>query len=424
MTDGDRTDGAEIVIIGGGILGCSIAWHLGLAGITDVLVLERNELASGATARAAGLVSHGSADAAMLRLVSRTRAAIGELEQFLDEPLDFRGVGAIQAAFTSEREQELLRVEATMAAEGVEVDLLGPGDARVMRPWLEFGAARRIIHVPRDGHIDGARLAAAYGRAARRMGARIRRGTAVRGLVSKDGVVSGVVTDSGTIRSSVVVDAAGAWSAEVARWLGWGFPAAPTRSHYWITRPDGSGGQHQPNVHLPDMRAYFRSETGGLVVGFQEPRTRTYDPMALPADMADAPLDEGDADTDLLLDHAAGIRGIAPAIDGWEFAHHVTGLSMYTPDGKFVLGKVAGTEGFVVCGGCCGAGIAASGGLGEATADIVLDKGGEWRQFDPNRFGTVDPASDEFRARCAAARAGKSRGRSGETRSDKDRLAG
>src|SRR5690606_31119120 len=111
---------------------------------------------------------------------------------------------------------------------------------------------------------------------------------------------------------------------------------------------------------------------------------------------------------------------IAPAIDGWKFAHHVTGLSMYTPDGKFVLGPVAGAEGFVVCGGCCGSGIAASGGLGQAAAEIVLDRAdSRWRKFDPNRFGLVDPASGEFRARCAAARADKSR-----LRSDQVGLAG
>src|SRR5690606_18319963 len=129
-----------------------------------------------------------------------------------------------------------------------------------------------------------------------RLGVRIRRGITATGLVRTGQQVTGVETDQGTIRAGWIVDAAGVWGANVASWLGWSVAAAPTRSQYWITAPDGSGAPWQPNVHLPDVRTYVRAEVGGLVIGMQEPRSPTYDPMQLPASMSDVPLSDEEQD--------------------------------------------------------------------------------------------------------------------------------
>lgn len=410
-------DQAAIVVIGGGVLGCSIAYHLAKAGLKDVLVLERSQLSSGATARAAGLVCHTRSDSSTALMVSRTRAAIAEIEQILDEPLDFHQVGSIRAVFSETRAQELAAMEKCLNASGIHYDVIDAPAARGLCPWLELGTAHRIVYVDVDGYIDGARLGNAYGAAARSLGARIRRGIAVTGLTTSNGRVIGVATDQGTIRADWVVDAAGVWGAEVASWLGWGFPAAPTRSHYWITAPDGSGAPGQPNVHLPDMRTYLRSEVGGILIGMQEPNSRTYHPMRLTADMGDMPLIEEERDLDMLVEQAAAIRNIIPAIDRWGFAHHIAGLSNYTPDGKFVIGAVPGVERFLLAGGCCGAGVAASGGFGQVVADLITGSPLtiDIRQYRPDRFGIVDPASEAFRDRCAAARSGKSRGHADAT---------
>jgi 4-methylaminobutanoate oxidase (formaldehyde-forming) len=266
--------------------------------------------------------------------------------------------------------------------------------------------------VPVDGYIDGARLGVAYARAARGMGARIERGVAMRGGLCDGERVTGVVTDRGTIHAGCVVDAAGAWSVQVAASLGWGFPATPTRSHYWITAPDGAGDPAMPNVQLPDMRAYLRSEVGGMLVGLQEPRSSTFDPMSLDTDMGAMRLTDEERDIDLLLEQAGQLREVVPDVDRWGFAHHVAGLSMYTPDGKFVVGAVPGLQGFFVAGGCCGSGVAASGGFGQVIADLVQGHVPETdiSIYRPERFGVVDAASQAFRDRCAAARSGKSRG--------------
>ena len=202
----------------------------------------------------------------------------------------------------------------------------------------------------------------------------------------------------------------------LAKTLGIGFAGAPTRSHYWITAPDGSGDPSQPNIQLPDMRAYLRSEVGGVLLGMQEPQTRTYDPMTLENDMADMVLEEEEHDLELLYEQTRSLCDVIPKVDEWGFAHHIVGLSMYTPDGKFVIGRPVDSSGLVVAGGCCGSGLAASGGFGQIVADIVSDQPGniDASIYDPNRFGPVDPTTDEFRKRCAAARSGKSRGNMSE----------
>lgn len=413
--DQDRTivDAAEVVIIGGGVIGCSIAYHLCRSGMTDVLVLERNELSSGATARAAGLMSRARSDQSTIRMITRTRQAILELEDLLGTTVDFRQVGGLRAVHTEAREQEMLTMERCLGAEGLEVGVLATAEAHRLCPWINLDGARRIIHVPGDGHIDGARLGLAYAGAARKLGARILRGVAAKGMIVEAGRVQAVATDRGQVRCRVVIDAAGAWATEVAHWLGWGFPASPTRSHYWITRPGIGESPDQPIVQLSDLRAYFRYGLGGMLVGMQEPSSWTYHALELGTEMDTVRLHDEERDTDLLIEQAGHLRAVVPGIDTWQFAHHIAGLTTYTPDGKFVLGNIPGIEGFLVAGGCCGSGLAASGGFGEAITGLVLDKPTDidLSLFRPDRFGTVTPWTTEFRDLCSAARAGKSRGR-------------
>jgi sarcosine oxidase, subunit beta len=406
-------DSAQVVVIGGGIIGCSVAYHLACSGLRDVLVIERNDIATAATARSAGLLSHARSDRNVIRMINRTRAAIPELEDELGESIDFRKVGAIRAVLTEDRERELRAMETCLAAEGISIEDIGPAQAREMCPWLDVASARRTVFVPVDGYLDAARLAMAYARAARGRGVRIWRGVEVTGLVRDGTRIVGVNTSSGAVRAAEVVDAAGAWSVEVARWAGKSVGAAPTRSHYWITAPNGAGAPGRPNVMLPDLRAHIRSEVGGLLIGIQEPKSKTLPPLGLPRDMSTVSLVDESADIDLLLEQAAPLRQVAPEMDGWGFAHHIAGLSMYTPDGKFIIGRFDGLTGFLVASGCCGSGAAASGGIGVLVADLILDRSPEVDTaiFDPNRFGPIDPTTEEFRARCAAARAAKSRGR-------------
>lgn len=408
-------DEAEVVIVGGGIIGCSIAYHLCRLGIADVLVLERNELSGQATARAAGLVLHASSDRNTVRMVSRTRAAMAELEENFGEDPGFRQVGSLSALVSEERLRDTLAVEALLAQEGLPVEPLDTREAQKVCPWLDLTDAVRITRLGADGYVDGARLGMSYAHASRQLGARIRRGVAVDGFIRDGSRVAGVATRDGAVRSGKVVCAAGAWSIKLLHGLGWGMPAAPVRSHYWITVPDGTGAPERPNVLLPDLRTYFRPEVGGMVLGFQEPRSQIYDPYGLPETMEAAMHYDEAADVDLLVEHAALLRPLIPSLDTWRFSHHIVGLSMYTPDGKLLLGPVPAVEDLIVAGGCCGSGIAMSGGIGFALAELIAGRSPtiDLAIFDPTRFGDVNPAATSFRERCAAARAGKSHGRNG-----------
>ncbi|TWG49550.1 FAD-binding oxidoreductase [Aminobacter sp. J44] len=405
-------DQADVIVIGGGVIGASVAYHLTKSGISDVLVLERNELASGASARSAGCFTHSRSDVSTIRMINRTREAIAELEEILGEPFGFRQHGSVRAVFSEPRLQEMVAMEAVMQRAGLGVREIDIHEASELVPWLKLDNAVRTIFVPEDGYADGALLATSYLRAARLSGARVRRGVNVTGLIAEDGQIVGVETEEGPIQSRWVVSAPGVWGISVAGSINFGFPGAPTRSHYWITKPDGTGRPGQPNVQLPDVRAYFRSEVGGLLVGLQEPQSRTYDPLQLEEDMGHMNLFDDAYDLDLLVEQASALEPIIPDVVKWGFAHHIAGLSMYTPDGKFVVGRPDGTSGLIVAGGCCGSGLAASGGFGQVVADMISGRSPsiDTSLYDPNRFGKVEPASQEFRDRCAAARSSKSRG--------------
>jgi len=405
-------DRADVVVVGGGLLGTSAAYHLTRAGITDVLLLERNELATGASSRSAGFLNHTRSDVSTIKMIGRTRQAMSELTEILGEDIGFHQRGCVRAAFNEQRVQEMCALENVMTGAGLHVEQIDAREAADRVPWLTLDGAHRIVFVHEDGFADGALLTSAYARAARLAGARVRRGVDVISLVQDEGQMRGVMTQDGFIEAKWVVCAAGAWEMGLVSTSGFGFPGTATRSHYWITAPDGTSSRDQPTVYLPDFRAYMRPEVGGLLVGLQETMSKTYDPMTLEKDMGNMNLEDESADTDLLIEHAMALKVVAPRVEEWGFAHHMTGLSVYTPDGKFVVGRPANTEGLVVAGGCCGSGLAGSGGFGEVIASIISGKPSDIdaRIYDPNRFGIVDPATPEFRSLCAEARASKSRG--------------
>ena len=409
MSAARAADKAAVVIIGGGVIGCSIAWHLARAGQSDVVVLERNDVGSAATARAAGIVARGRLHLETLRFVARTREAMAELEAENGQSVRFHRVGTLRLAVTEERAADLEKMDGFLRENAVDVRNLDAREARERVPWLETSRARRISYVADDGYIDGYTLADAYARAARARGVRIRTRTAATRIVHDGERVLGVETDRGRVDCDAVVAAGGAWGIPLAATMGVALGTAPVRSHYWITAPSSGLPREHPVVYLPDAGAYARPEVGGLLLGVQEPRSRSYDARSLPDDIAQFSLSEEGEEWSALVEHADTLRPYMPRLDELPLAHHITGLSTYTPDGRFILGPGGAVRGFFVASGCNGTGVSASGGIGEALASLVLQKVPpvELSSFDPARFAGVDPFDPAFRDRCAAARAGK-----------------
>ncbi len=403
-------DTFDHIIIGGGILGLSIAYHLSRDSQDRIVVLERNELASAASSKAAGLILQASTKPLKTPLARLTRETIPLLEDELGEPVGFHEVGSLRIASTDARVAELESIEKDASSHGIPFQHLSPQEARERAPWLNTSAAQRITFFPTDGYIDPYLLSNAYGRAARNAGVHIRTRTDVQDLMIERDRVKGVITSSGDIAGGSIIDAAGAWASLVAARAGYPLPMAPTRSHYWITAPKPAYGGEFPVTLLPDVQAYMRPEVGGMAIGVQEPNSATFDARELPHDINTFSPTQGEEHWDVIADAMAAVSVFFPGIEEAQFAGYVSGLSSYTPDGSILLGAVPGVGGFFTAAGCCGSGIALSAGIGSALSAMVRDghSGLDVASFSPGRFGRVDPFGREFRNRCAAARASKS----------------
>jgi 4-methylaminobutanoate oxidase (formaldehyde-forming) len=194
--------------------------------------------------------------------------------------------------------------------------------------------------------------------------------------------------------------------------LGVGLATAPVRSQYWITESDPAFPRRHPVVVLPDANAYTRPELGGLVIGLRERRSVSVDPRALPADTTGFAFDDDPHGWNALAEGSDRLQRFLPALEHVGIRHHIAGFSTYTPDGRPILGPVDGVDGLLVASGCCGAGIAISGGVGFVLAELACGRRPsiDLAPFRNDRFGAVDPYDPAFRQRCAAARSNKSAG--------------
>jgi 4-methylaminobutanoate oxidase (formaldehyde-forming) len=400
----------DVAIVGGGVIGASIAWQLVHGGVDRVVVIERGAVGAGASALAAGLVSHARSDGDTLSMVRSTLADITALEAMSGEPIGFRGSGSLRVAERPDTGRQLERIVALLRESGVAASFIDVERARSLVPWLDPVAAHSILFVPDDGFVDGQGLAMAYARAARAQGAMVLTGTEALAPRLQAGRLVGVETSRGPLRCRYLIDAAGAWAGGVLGWFGLDLPAAPLRSHYWITAPPDPPWPDHPFVVMPDARAYFRPEVGGLLMGIQEPRSRSFDDRSLPEDLSGFALSDA-RDWDLLASHAEELRDHVPGLAGFEFKQHLAGLSTYTPDGRFLIGPIPGVDNLIVAAGCCGTGVSCSGGIGRLVRDLVLGRTPAVRaeRYEPGRFADVDPRSEEFIARCVASRANKGR---------------
>lgn len=399
------------VIVGGGIIGASVAYHLARESEGSILLLERNALAGAASSRAAGLVLQVSTNSTKTPLVRLTRDTVDILAGELGEDIGFHKVGSLRLAASDERVAELDGMATEAARHGIPFEWLDPEAAGNLVPWLDLSSARKIGFLPTDGYVDPYLLSMAYARAATMRGVEIRQHTAVTDVLTSNGCVVGVDTSGGRIECGSVIDAAGAWAALLSARVGYPLPMSPVRSHYWITKPDPVYGGDHPVVTMPDAGAYARSDVGAMLLGIQERHSATFDARELPDDPAEFSPTVGEAHWDRLAEAAEGIGKFFPGVSDAPFANYIAGLSAYTPDGRIILGPVPDVSGFLAAAGCCGSGIALSAGIGEAIADMALGRTPRFdiAPFRPDRFGPTDPFSAEFRNRCAAARASKSR---------------
>lgn len=403
------SDSADVIVVGGGVTGCAVAWSLAQRGVERVVVLERGEVGSQTTSRAASVLTRVAGSAAKSAVLQETWTAIAALEQELGEPLGVHEVGCLHVAASAESQRELDAYALLAEGVGDPQESWSNADAQARVPWLSLDEGARCLFLPRTGYVDAHLLATAYSRAARARGVDFRVGVEVTGLSREGARVVGVETSDGAVEAPWVVNCAGPWAGLLAAEAGWHLPMAPVRSQYWITETRDEFDPSQPVVLLPDVPAYTRGEVGGLLFGLRAGSSPARDPRELPKDLAGMRFAEDPDGWDTLAECGEAFARFFPLLDSVELKHYVCGPSTYTPDGHFVLGALPEVEGFLVASGCCGLGVAASGGMGRAIAELVLGAEGglDLAPFRPDRFGRVDAFDASWLERCSKARRSK-----------------
>ncbi|MBI3454995.1 MAG: GcvT family protein [Candidatus Rokubacteria bacterium] len=377
---------ARAVVIGGGVAGCSVAYHLTARGWREVVLLERAELTSGSTFHAAGLVGQLRSSVALTRLMMWSVELYRRLGAETGQDPGWHEVGSLRLASSAERMAELRRQAGWAKTFGLPLEAVRPEEAARLFPIISLDGLHGAVYLPTDGHIDPGGLAAALAEGARRRGARIRTGVRVTGITVKDGRVHEVQTDAGPIRAEVVVNAAGIWASGIGRMVDVTIPLVPIRHQYLTTKPIDGVHPRMPVMRDPDLLDYFREEVGGLVVGGWERNPVPWGLDGIPPDFANRLLPPDWEQFAPLMEHA--VRRI-PALASAEIVRLIHGPEAFTPDGEFILGEAPEVAGFFVAAGFCAHGIAGAGGAGRILADWIVDgdPGLDVWQMDLRRFG-------------------------------------
>jgi 4-methylaminobutanoate oxidase (formaldehyde-forming) len=362
---------AEIVIIGGGIIGTSVAYHLTRLGRKDVILLEQGRLSCGTTWHAAGLVGQLRATESATRLVQYSVRLYNELEKETGLATGFKRSGAVTVARTPDRMIQLQRLAATAEAFDLECELLTPAQAGARYPLLRTDDLVGAVWLPADGSANPVDLTASLARGARHMGARIFEGTRVTGIDTNEGRVTGVFTDRGSIEAEIVVNCAGQWAKAIGLMAGANVPLHSAEHFYVVTEQIEGVTPHLPVLRDPDGYTYFKEEVGGLVVGGFEPEAKPWvPPDQLPYPFEFQLLDEDWEHFSILMDSA--LHRI-PALEYTGIRKFYNGPESFTPDNQFILGEAPEVDGFFVAAGFNSIGIASAGGAGRALAEWIVN---------------------------------------------------
>jgi 4-methylaminobutanoate oxidase (formaldehyde-forming) len=382
------TESFRAIVVGGGVGGTSVAYHLAALGWTDVVLLERAELTSGSTFHSAGLVGQLRSSVSLTRMMMYGTDLYRRLEDETGVDVSWHEVGSLRLASSEERLQELQRQAGWGRTFGLPLEILSTEEAHDRFPLFDPSGVLGAAFLPTDGYLDPSGLALALAEGARRRRVEIRTDARVTAIDVQDGRVRGVATDEhGPIRADVVVNAGGMFANQLGRMAGVEVPVVPFGHQYLLTEPIEGVTPDLPTMRDPDRLVYFRPEAGGgLVMGGYE---RTPDPWAVddgpPSDFngkllsEDWPRFEGLAEAAASLVPALGEAGVVRLLNGPE---------AFTPDGEFILGE-SDVRGYFVAAGFCAHGIAGAGGIGKVLAEWIVEGEPEWDvwKMDVRRFG-------------------------------------
>jgi glycine/D-amino acid oxidase-like deaminating enzyme len=352
---------ARITIVGGGAVGCAVAYFLARDGHPDVQVLEMGELAGATSSQAAGLVGQVRTSAERTRLAMASVAMFSRMDRETGHPVDWRQSGSVRIAITDDRVEEFRQMATVAGSVGLEVEFLGTRRLAELCPTLHTGAVRAALWCPTDGYLQPNSLVTAYAAGARDRGVTLATRTTVIGITVRDGAVVGLRTDRGDVATELVINAAGPWAGSVAAMAGVDLPVVPVRHEYFVTEPVPGWHADQPVLRIPDIRIYARAEGGGILCGGWEPNGLSLDPRGVGPGK---PLSVT-PDWDVLTTFADDFAAFAPGVASTGIRQVFRGFPGFAPDGRFIVGPVPGLRGLVMAAACNAHGVSGSAGLAE-----------------------------------------------------------
>lgn len=405
-------DSTDVLIVGGGIIGCSIAYHLNLLGIHDVVLLERRQLTCGTTWHAAGLVPQLRATRNLTELARYTSDLLETLEQKTGQATGFKRNGSIGVALNAERFEELKRNASMARSFGIEAQIISPAEVRALYPLIDTQGVLGGIWTPNDGQTNPVDTTLAFARGARAGGARILEGVVVDSIHLENGRARGArwrwvgrdgeVRDgpSGLIQANTVVLATGLWAQELARPLGVRLPLQAAEHFYVVTEAIANLPRGLPTLRVPDEWAYYKEDAGKLLIGAFEPEAKPWGLEGIPENFCfDSLPDDVDHFTPVL---ERAIERV-PVLASTGIATWFNGPESFTPDDRYLLGETAEVRDLFVACGFNSIGIQSSGGAGKILAQWIRDRqvpkdlpGVEVRRMHPVQ-GTRDYLAERSR---------------------------
>ncbi|MEM7045807.1 MAG: FAD-dependent oxidoreductase, partial [Pseudomonadota bacterium] len=362
---------ADVLIIGGGIIGCSIAYHLTKIGITDVVLLERKQLTSGTTWHAAGLVGQLRATRNMTELAKYTSDLFQTLERETGQATGFKQNGSIGLALNNERMEELKRGASMARNFGLEVEVISPSEIAELYPMINLDGAVGGVFLPKDGQTNPIDTTQAYAKGARMGGARIVEGVKVEKILVEQGRAVGVRTSGGDIRAETTVLAAGMWSRELAADVGASVPLHAAEHFYIVTEPIEGLARDLPVLRVPDECAYYKEDAGKILLGAFEPVAKPWGMEGIPDSFEFETLPEDVDHFEPILEKAVERL---PLLADAGIQTFFNGPESFTPDDRYLLGETTEVRDLFVAAGLNSIGIQSSGGAGKVLADWIRDR--------------------------------------------------
>ncbi len=398
MSDSTLPSHASVVVIGGGIMGCSTLYHLAQMGVGDAILLERNKLTSGTTWHSAAQVRALRHSRNLTRMIQYSVDLYSRLEAETGQSVGWIQKGSLSIATNPDRLTHIRRQEALAHAYGITAESITAQEAMERWPLMRGDDVLGAVWSPDDGRVSPSDVCAALVKAARGLGAQIFENTGVTGILTKKGRIAGVQTNSGTVKCDAVAICAGLWSRELGAMAGADVPALACEHFYLLTKPIAGISGNMPTLSDHDSHLYIRDDSGGLLVGCFEPMGKPIAPGVLNADFEFGLLPED-------WDHFEPMMELAlhrlPALETAEVRMLLNGPESFTPDGTFMLGETAETPGLFLGCGMNSVGLASGGGAGMNLAHAIVHghTAYDLGEADAKRFAPVFNSVEHLMAR-------------------------